>query len=58
MAIDPRKRQKKLERRKAKQETQRRELARRDSQGISLRLEQASAAPVLHCGVMPADQSF
>ena len=53
MAIDPRKRQKKLERRKAKQKAERRELARRDSQGMPLQLEQASAAPILHCGAMP-----
>jgi hypothetical protein len=47
--IDPRRRQKKLERRKAKQKNQRRELARREAQGMPARLEQASAAPILHC---------
>jgi hypothetical protein len=49
MAVDPRKRQRKLERRKAKQRAERRELARRDSGGLPSRLEQASAAPILHC---------
>jgi len=49
MAVDPRKRQKKVERRKAKQKTERRELARLDSGSLSSRLEQASAAPILHC---------
>ena len=49
MAIDPRKRQKNLERRKAKQKAERRELAQRDSQGIALRLKEASAPPILHC---------
>ncbi len=52
MAIDPRKRQKKLERRKAKQKQQRRELAHRQPQGLSAQLEQAATAPVLHCCVM------
>ena len=47
--MDPRKRQKKLERRKAKQKAERRELARRDSRGLSAQLQQASAAPILHC---------
>jgi hypothetical protein len=49
MAIDPRKRQKKLERRKAKQRAERRELARRDSGGLASRLQQVFAAPILHC---------
>jgi hypothetical protein len=49
MPIDPRKRQKKLERHKAKQKTERRELARRESGGLAARLVQASAAPILHC---------
>ncbi len=49
MAIDPRKRQKKLEWRKAKQKAERRELARRESRGLAARLEDAAAAPVLHC---------
>jgi len=49
MAVDPRKRQKKLERRKGKQKAERRTLARRESQGLPARLQQASAAPILHC---------
>lgn len=49
MAVDQRRRQKKLERQKAKQKAQRRELARRESRGLTARLEDASAAPVLHC---------
>jgi hypothetical protein len=49
MAVDQRRRQKKLERKKAKQKAQRRELARRESRGLAARLEDASAAPVLHC---------
>jgi hypothetical protein len=51
MGIDPRKRQKKLERRKAKQKAERQEIARRESRGISLRLEEAATAPILHCSV-------
>jgi hypothetical protein len=49
MAIDPRKRQKKLEKRKAKQKAERRESAGRDSSSISARLRQAASAPILHC---------
>jgi hypothetical protein len=49
MAVDPRKRQKKLERRKAKQKAERRELARHAAGGIRARFEQASKAPILHC---------
>jgi len=49
MVMDPRKRQKKLERHKAKQNAQRHELARRDSRSLSFRLERAAAAPILHC---------
>jgi len=51
MAINPRKRQKKLERRKAKEKAERRELARRESPGLPSRIQQASAAPILHCCV-------
>jgi len=54
MAIDPRKRQKKLERRAAKQKAERRELVRRESLGLYPRMKQASAAPILHCGAMEA----
>jgi hypothetical protein len=49
MAQDPKRRQQKLERRKAKQKAQRRELARHESRGMAGKLQQASAAPVLHC---------
>jgi len=49
MAMDPRRRQKKLERRRARQKAQRRELARRSAGGLPARLERASAAPILHC---------
>lgn len=49
MPVDPRKRQKKLERQKAKEKAQRRELARRESRGLAPRLEEAAAAPILHC---------
>jgi len=54
MAIDPRKRQKKLQRRKAKQKAERRELIRRESLGLHPRMTQASAAPILHCCAMEA----
>jgi len=49
MAVDQRRRQKKLERRKAKQKAERRELAQRRSQGIAARMELAASAPILHC---------
>lgn len=49
MGMDPRKRQKKLERRKAKQKAERRELVRRESQGLPSRMSQASVVPILHC---------
>lgn len=49
MALDPRKRQRKLQKRKAKQKAERRDIARRESRGMAGQLEQASAAPVLHC---------
>jgi hypothetical protein len=51
MAIDPHKRQKKLERRKKKQAAERRELARRSAGGLPARLRESAAAPVLHCCV-------
>ncbi len=49
MAIDPRRRQKKLERKKAKKAAERRELARRDAGGLATRIEQGAQAPILHC---------
>jgi hypothetical protein len=49
MAVDPWKRQKKLERQRTKQKAGRRESARRESRGLALRLEESAAAPLLHC---------
>jgi hypothetical protein len=49
MAIDPRRRQKKLERKKAKKMAERRELARREAGGLASRIERESKAPILHC---------
>jgi len=51
MGMDPRKRQKKLERHRAKQKAERRGLVRRESQGLPSRISQASVAPILHCCV-------
>ncbi len=51
MAIDPRRRQKKLERKKAKKMAERRELARREAGGLASRIEQGAKAPILHCCV-------
>lgn len=48
MAVDPRKRQKKLERKRAKQKAKRRELARRQQAGIAGKLQYAARFPVLH----------
>lgn len=48
MAIDPRKRQKKLERKNAKKRAKRRKLARLGAGGLPARLREASAWPVLH----------
>jgi hypothetical protein len=49
MPVDPRRRQKKLERHKAKQKAERRALARAASQGLAGRLEMTASAPILHC---------
>jgi hypothetical protein len=49
MAMDSRKRQKKLERRKAKEKAKKKALAREESRGMAVRLEEAAAAPILHC---------
>ncbi len=50
MVLDPRKRQKKVEKRKAKEKTKRRELARRNPQGMAAQFERAAeVAPILHC---------
>jgi hypothetical protein len=52
MAIDPRKRQKKLERRSAKQKAKKRELVRRNPQSLAGRMDLAAAWPILHCCVI------
>ena len=49
MAKDSRKRQKKLERRKAKAKAKKKALARQQGRGMAVRLEEAAAAPILHC---------
>jgi hypothetical protein len=52
MAIDARKRQKKLERKRAKEKAKRRQLAVRRSGGMASRLQAVAAAPILHCCAM------
>jgi hypothetical protein len=54
MGVDPRKRQKKLEKQKAKKKAERTEIARRQSQGMPVRLEASSRAPILHCCYLKA----
>ena len=49
MAVDPRKRQKKVERRKLKHEAKKKALARHNAAGPATRIERASGAPILHC---------
>jgi hypothetical protein len=49
MALDARRRQKKAEKRNAKEKAKRRELARRRPDDLAHRLERATAAPILHC---------
>jgi hypothetical protein len=49
MALDARRRQKKAERRNAKQKARRKELARRNPADVAVRLARATAAPILHC---------
>lgn len=49
MAIDPRKRQKKLQRRKAKQKANRKSLGQRDPHDLAVRIQRAAKAPVLRC---------
>jgi hypothetical protein len=51
MPVDPRRRQRKLERNRAKQQAARRELARREPRSLSSRVKQASGARILHCCV-------
>jgi len=54
MGVDPRKRQKKLEKQKAKKKAEQREIARQESQGMPGRMEAASRAPILHCCYLKA----
>lgn len=49
MAIDARKRQKKLERRKAKEKAKRKTLAQRGSRDVAAHIERTAAASILHC---------
>jgi hypothetical protein len=49
MAVDPRKRQKKLEKRKSKDKAKRKQLAQRAAMGMGEKLGRFSAAPILHC---------
>lgn len=49
MALDARRRQKKAEKRNAKEKAKRRELARRRPDDLGQRLVRATAAPILHC---------
>jgi hypothetical protein len=51
MALDARKRQKKLERKRAKQRAKKKTLVRHDPGDISVQLERAGSAPVLHAMV-------
>lgn len=49
MVLDPRKRQKKLERQKSKQRAKNKAVARYGSRDIAVRLDRYAAAPILHC---------
>jgi hypothetical protein len=49
MGMDPRKHQKKLEKRKAKQKAERHETARRETQGFTAQFKEAASSPILHC---------
>ncbi len=51
MATDARRRQKKLQRRKAKEKAERRLLARQKSLGFGQRLAKARSAPIIHCSM-------
>jgi hypothetical protein len=52
MALDPRKRQKKIEKRRAKEREKHKELAVRRPQSMSERLATTASAPILHCYAM------
>jgi hypothetical protein len=60
MPLDPRKRQKKIERRNAKQAARKKAIARQNAAGPATRIERAAAAPILHCCTcdMLADQGM
>ncbi len=49
MALDARRRQKKAEKRKAKERVKHKELARRKTEDIGQRLANVASAPILHC---------
>jgi hypothetical protein len=49
MAIDPRKRQKKLEKQKAKRKEKHQQLVRQKNVGLASQLREAASAPILHC---------
>src|SRR5437016_2230285 len=51
MAADPKKRQKKLERRAAKRKEKKQTLVRAESGGLPERLSAATRYPVLHCWI-------
>jgi hypothetical protein len=51
MATDPRKRQKKLERRSAKRKEKKHTLVQRQNVGLAERMAAAADAPILHCWV-------
>ena len=60
MALDPRKRQKKVERRNAKVAAKRKALARQDGQSVAGQIARTAAAPILHCcrQDVPTDQGI
>ena len=49
MAKDPRKRQRKLQRQKAKDKVRKKAIAQRNSTDMAARLQHAADAPILHC---------
>jgi len=60
MALDPRKRQKKVERRNAKVAAKRKAIARQDGQSVAGQIARTAAAPILHCcrQDVPTDQGI
>ncbi len=60
MALDARKRQKKVERRNAKVAAKRKALARQDGQSVAGQIARTAAAPILHCcrQDVPTDQGI